>query len=113
MVCFTEQWLKEEQIKLLDIDHYKLVSNFTKISNEHEGSCIYERKYLQTIEVNYFQGISKEKDFEITVIELLEYKFIVVCIYRSPEGDFHTFLNNLETVIWKVQSKRKKINFMW
>jgi hypothetical protein len=113
MVCFTEHWLKEEQIKFSDIDHFKLVSNFSKINSEHEGSCIYVRKYLQTTEVNYFQGISKEKDFEIIVLELLEYKFIAVCICRSPEGDFHTFLNNSEPVIWKVQSKRKEFNFMW
>jgi len=52
---------------------------------------MYLCKKIQTPEVNYFQGISKEKDFEITVIELLEYKFIAVCIYRSPEGDIHTF----------------------
>ena len=50
----------------------------------------------------------------MTIIELLEYKFIVVCIYRSPEGHVHTFLNNSETVIWNTQSKRKKNNnFMW
>jgi hypothetical protein len=83
MVCFTEQWLKEEQIKLSDTDHFKVVSNFSKISSEHEGSCIYVRKYLQTTEVNYFQGISKEKDFETTETELLEYKFIVLCIYTD------------------------------
>ena len=44
MVCFTQHWLKEEQIKLSDIDHFKLVCNFSKISTEHEGSCIYVRK---------------------------------------------------------------------
>jgi len=74
MVCFTEQWLKEEQTKLSNIDHFKIGSNFSKISSEHEGSCIYVRKYLKNTEVNYFQGISKEKDFEMTVTELLEYK---------------------------------------
>jgi type III secretory pathway component EscR len=72
MVCFTEQWLKEEQTKLSYIDHFKLVSNFSKISSELEGSRIYVRKYLQNTEVNYFQRISKEKDFEMTVTELLE-----------------------------------------
>jgi len=47
------------------------------------------------------------------VVELLDSKFILVCIYRSPDGDFHIFLNNLEILIQKVQSKRKKVNILW
>jgi exonuclease III len=87
-----------------------LVSNFCRISSEHGGSCIYVRKYLQTKEVNCFHGISREKDFEKTVVELLDYKIIIVCVvYRSPDGDFHIFLRNLKLVIQKVHSKREKL----
>jgi exonuclease III len=32
-----------------------------------------------------------------------------VCVYRSPDGDFHIFLRNLELVIQKVLSERKKL----
>jgi hypothetical protein len=32
-----------------------------------------------------------------------------VCIYRSPDGDLHTFLNKLELVIQKVHSINKKL----
>jgi hypothetical protein len=32
-----------------------------------------------------------------------------VCTYRSPDGDFHTFLNKLELVIEKVHSLNKKL----
>jgi hypothetical protein len=28
----------------------------------------------------------KKKFFEMAVVELLEYKIIIVCIYRSPDG---------------------------
>jgi hypothetical protein len=28
ILCFTEHWLKEEQIKLSNIDQFKLMSNF-------------------------------------------------------------------------------------
>ena len=48
---------------------------------------------------------------------------VYLCINPAPlltstldiefQGNFHTFLNNSETVIWKVQSRRKKFNFMW
>jgi hypothetical protein len=42
-------------------------------------------------------------------VELLHYKIFLVCIYRSPDGDFHTFINNLEIVIEKVQLKWKRV----
>jgi len=41
--------------------------------------CIYVRKYLNTKEVNSFQGINKEKDFEMNVVELLDYK-VFLCV---------------------------------
>jgi hypothetical protein len=59
VLCFTEHWQKEEQIKLSNIDQFKLVSNFSRNSSEHGGLCIYVRKYLQTKEINSFQGINK------------------------------------------------------
>jgi hypothetical protein len=45
--CFTEHRLKEDQLRLTNINHFKLESNFSRISNGHGGSCIYVTKYLQ------------------------------------------------------------------
>ena len=59
--------------------------------------------------MNYLQGMSVAKDFEMSVSEVVTYGYIVVCIYRSPDGNFGVFLNNLELIIQKIQSKRKKI----
>jgi hypothetical protein len=50
-----------------------------------------------------------EKDFEMSVSEVVPYGYIIVCIYRSPDRNFRVFLKNLEFVIEKIQSKRKKI----
>jgi hypothetical protein len=79
VLCFSEHWLKEESIKLSSIDKFKLVSNFSRTS-DHGGSCIYVRQHLHTKEVNYLHGISKEKDFQMTAIELMDYKVIIVCV---------------------------------
>jgi len=38
---FTEHWLKEEYLKLIHLDQYKLVSYFSKINHNHGGSCIF------------------------------------------------------------------------
>lgn len=109
ILCFTEHWLKEDQLELTNIEHFELVSKFSRIRNEHGGSCIYVKEYVQTKELHYLQKLGKEKDFEISIVELLKDKIVVVCIYRSPDGDFYMFLKNLEVVIQKVQLKKKKL----
>jgi hypothetical protein len=40
------------QFELTNIDHFKLVSNFCIISNEHGGSFVHIKDYIQTKEQN-------------------------------------------------------------
>jgi len=41
----------------------------------------------------------------MSLIELSGYKLCIVCIYRSPDGQFGKFLNKLELVIQKLLIK--------
>jgi exonuclease III len=113
VLCLSEHWLREEHIKLISTDKYKLPSNFSRRKSDHGGSCIYVKHPVQTKEINYLQGISREKDFEITAMEILDYKMIIVCVCvcvcvcRSPDGDFSTFLKSLQSVIQNVQARNK------
>ena len=68
---------------------------------------ICKKKSICTKDVNCLQGISIE-DFEIAISELVTYGYVIACIYRSPNGDFRVFLKNLEFVIQKIQSNKKK-----
>jgi hypothetical protein len=61
VLCLSEHWLREEYIKLISIEEFKLTSNFSRSESIHGGTCIYVKHYLQTREVNYFKGISKER----------------------------------------------------
>jgi hypothetical protein len=38
----------------------------------------------------------------MTLVKLLDCKIIVMCIYRSLDGNFHIFLSKLELVIQKL-----------
>jgi len=58
--------------------------------------------------LNSFQYISAEKDFEVSATELVNYDYIIVCIYRSPDGNFWTFLKNLESILHTIQSRNQK-----
>jgi hypothetical protein len=90
---------------ILRSQHVKLVSTFGGISVEQGGSCI----YVETKEQNYLQELCKEKEFETSIGELLDYRIVLVFIYRSPDRDFYIFLKNLEIVIKKVHLKRKRV----
>ena len=107
--CLSEHWLREGHIKLISIDKFKLASNFSRSKSDHGGSSICVKHHMQTKEINYLKGISKEKDFEMTAVEILDYKLIIMFEYRSPDGDFSTFLRSLRSVIQKVQARNKRL----
>ena len=66
------------------------------------------KKNICTKELNCSQDISVEKDFEVSMTELVDCGYIIVCIYRSPDGNFWIFLKNLELIIQKIQSSNEK-----
>ena len=45
----------------------------------------------------------------MSVTELVDYGYIIVCIYRSPDGNLWIFLKNLQLIMWKIQSRNKKL----
>ena len=109
VLCFTEHWMKEDYLNLIHIDQYKLVNYFNRKKSEHGGSCIYVKNGIKTKELNYFKDLSEEKEFEMSATELVDYEFIILCIYRPPNSNFQNFLKILESIMQKIQSKKKKI----
>jgi len=91
--CFTEHWVKADYLNLIQIDQYKLVSHFSRKMYDHGGSCIYVKKGIRIKELNCFKGISAEKESEMSVVELVDYGCIIVCIHRSPDSNFWTFFS--------------------
>ena len=41
VLCLSEHWLREEYIKLISIDKFKLASNFSRSESGNGGSCIF------------------------------------------------------------------------
>jgi hypothetical protein len=59
------------------------------------------------------QKIGKEKVFEMSIVELLNYEIVVVRIYRSPDGNFYRFLKKFGSSNPKSSVEKEKYNFMW
>jgi len=109
ILCFTKHWLSEVQLKVVNIDGFRLVSNFSRSHSASGGSCIFIRSTIETKDVNYLKELGKERTFEISAIELSANRTILACIYRSPDSDCHTFLHALDLLISKVSSKGKQL----
>jgi len=109
ILCFTEHWLSDVQLQVLNINGFKLVNNFSRSHSASGGSGIFVRNITETKDVNSLRKLGKERIFEISAIELSTKNTILACIYRSPESDFYTFLHTLELLISKVSSKGKNL----
>jgi len=73
---FYRALLKEAYLKIIHLGQYKLVSCFSRKSHNHGGSCIYVKRNICTKGLNCCQDISVEKDFEVSMTELVDYGYI-------------------------------------
>ena len=101
------QWLLGVKgLNLIQIDQYKLVRHFSRKMCDRGGSSIYWKKGIRTKKLNCFKRIGAEKECEISVIELVDYGYSIVCIYRSPDSKFFTSFKTLELTIQIAQAER-------
>jgi hypothetical protein len=111
VICLTEHWQSDQKLNCTNIVDFKLASAFSRSSSEHGGSGSYVKDGLETKEISYFAGITEEKIFEMSLIEVPGYKLCIECIYRSPDGKFDKSINTLELVIQKLLMKDKILIF--
>jgi exonuclease III len=62
-----------------------------------------------TKELNFLNNLGEEKSIEISAVEIVKYGIIVICIYRSPDGQIGTFFDKLEMLIQKLIEKHKTL----
>ena len=58
--------------------------------------------FLFTKDIGYLKGLGSENTFELSATELTDLNFILICIYRSPDGNFDEFLYKLEKTYFYV-----------
>ena len=68
------------------------MSSFSRSFRSRGVSNIFIRNILHTNDVDYLKELGSENNFELSAVEIIDFNFIVVCIYRSPNGKFDEFL---------------------
>jgi hypothetical protein len=107
ILCFCKHWLNKEHLLHINIDYYKLAASFCRISNRHGGTCIYVLNDIKTRELSFVQNLAREGVSEISATELVDWKIIIVCIYRSFSSSRESFLELLEETLNNIKKGKR------
>jgi hypothetical protein len=69
----SEHWLQRDHFILINIDQYKLADSYCRNTDKHGGSCIFVSNELKTRELTFLKNLGREKVFEISAIELVDF----------------------------------------
>ena len=102
VLCLTKHHLWTQQINNLLLGQYTLGAYFCRRIYKQCGVSIYVSNNFQFNIINLDQH-TREKDLEICALKLqASINLVVICIYRSPTGNFTYFLNQLELILNKI-----------
>jgi hypothetical protein len=101
-ICFLEHWLLSDHFICTNIEHYKLADKFCRNMDKHGSSCIYVLNDVKTSEPTFLWNLGREKVFEISGIELADFKIMIVCIYRSLNSNVEILLHLLDEALNKM-----------
>ena len=95
VLCLSEHHLSNDEIKYMHMNQYSLGAYFSRSKYTRGGVaiCVLDDILFHDLDLTLY---TKEKDFEACAIKLhnLSINLLILCIYRSPSGDFTIFLNN-------------------
>jgi hypothetical protein len=49
--------------------------------DKNGGSCIFVSSVINVREVNFLKNLGRDKELEISATKLVDFKFIVICMY--------------------------------
>ena len=103
ILCVTRHHLRLDEIKSIYLGQYILGTYFCRSIYKQGGVPIFVSKNIRFQEIDLNRYV-KEKDFEICTLKLqiASINFIIICLYRSPTGNYIYFLNQLESVLNKL-----------
>lgn len=74
-----------------------MAASFSRTNFIHGGTCIFVKTELTSVCVKKYDYLIIEKDIEFSIIKTNN--LFIIAIYRSPLGNFDTFLTNLDILL--------------
>jgi hypothetical protein len=106
ILCLSEHHLSTEVIQSIIVDNYNLGAYYCRKFTKCGGVCIFLHKSYQFINVD-LNSHCKEQDIDICAKRLVHtpLNFCVLSIYRSPTGNFDTFIKKIRRNTKSIISK--------
>jgi hypothetical protein len=110
VICLTEHHSLEQEIETLSIDHCILGARFCRHSLMHRGTLIFVHESLAFTNID-LQESCMEQDIEACAVKinLLTTIMYIICIYRSPTGNFSQFIKGIDTILNQFSKPNIKI----
>lgn len=107
-ICLNEHWLTSEEYNNINFKGYMPVSGFCRSRMQHGGVCIYIKEQLTAYPLpENILNISTELHFEISGICYGNLQLLT--IYRSPVGEFGSYMSKLNELLEKLDHKKNII----
>ena len=107
-LCFSEHWLRMEEMDILNINGYNVVTGYCRSNTVHGGVVILAKTNLINlcVEANEINNLSIEVHCELCAIKCDKLNLILITVYRSPAGNFDIFLNTLHSMFNLIINKK-------
>ena len=109
MICVTETWLKEDEVKFVQLPNYVVANSFCRKGLTGGGTLMFTRQGLAFTVDSRFDQLSVKGIFEFCIITLPVSKTTVIIFYRPPKGDFNVFINSLDQILVQLMSEKRVV----
>lgn len=106
ILCLAEVWFNSDSYNTFYFTNYQLAAHFYRRNRLRGGVGIWLRRNLNFETLN-LEKFCIELDVEVcgVMCEIGSHELIVLCCYRSPDGNFDIFLNVLNDVLHSLYKK--------
>jgi exonuclease III len=110
IICTTEHYLVEQKLSMIKPENDYLASNFSRQFNIGGGVCIYCKSDLDCNAVDITKyGIEKVIEACAAQMKIGNNIIILLCVYRSPSGNFQEFNKQLEIILKCLYKPKSEI----
>ena len=94
--------MRQEEINIIDYGHYTLRTHYCRIQFKQGGVLILTQNNIIS-DIIELKQYCREKDLEICVLKIYKsVSLLVLCVCRSPSGDFAYFLTQIVKILIKL-----------
>jgi exonuclease III len=120
LLCLSEHWLLESQLKQINITNYTLVNSFCRLNSKHGGVGVFSKNSLNIKleplwDLNKFaiEGIKEITGASIHLNnDTKNSKVNLIVLYRPPSSDLKIFQKEFEAILDKILKLKSDIKVL-